>query len=40
MTDYHVDYFPESVRTLRQIAKYLAERSDIAPFTVTSMINK
>ena len=36
--DFHIEYSPESVESLWQIATYLAEKSDTAPFTVLSMI--
>ena len=35
---YNVIYSPRSIRSLRQIFKYLAEKSEVAPFTVVSRI--
>lgn len=35
---YRIVYLPESIKSLNQIAEYLAERSAIAPFTVIGEI--
>jgi plasmid stabilization system protein ParE len=38
MTDFQIVYSPESVESLEQIAEYLAEQSEEAPFIVLSRI--
>lgn len=38
MMNYRINYSPESIEALDQIAEYLADFSDIAPFTVTDEI--
>jgi len=35
-----IDYSPSSIQSLRQIKKYLADWSEVAPLTVTSMIKE
>ena len=37
---YNIDYSPESIAALNQIAEYLAERSAIAPFSVIGSIRE
>ncbi|MDL2318722.1 type II toxin-antitoxin system RelE/ParE family toxin [Eubacteriales bacterium OttesenSCG-928-A19] len=37
---YKIDYSPESITALDQIAEYLAEKSAIAPFSVLGSIKK